>query len=128
MAGSVFDELYADLKKMLAEQNEKDERPTGWRRWVLPGAVVAVSIAVALPSIIRVTGAISGAGGVAKGDADADADAWQTKCRSCGEFFDDEDLEDGQCEDCADEDGDNYCCGIMYENGETVCLNCGDPL
>ena len=27
-----------------------------------------------------------------------------------------------------DSGGDNYCCGILYEDGESTCMSCGEPL
>jgi hypothetical protein len=33
------------------------------------------------------------------------------------------------CEWGADDDsGPKYCCGAIYEDGETVCASCGEPL
>lgn len=37
------------------------------------------------------------------------------------------------CDSCIDEHDigggyPSYCCGIIYEEGETVCASCGDPL
>lgn len=50
-------------------------------------------------------------------------------CQSCGEEVDPEELDDGMCEDCLESSAwSSYCCGQIYENGETTCMSCGDPL
>ena len=51
-------------------------------------------------------------------------------CDSCGDDVDEEDMEEGQCEDCrsAEYTGPKYCCGVMYEDGEDTCMSCGEWL
>ncbi len=53
-------------------------------------------------------------------------------CTSCGEAVEDEadwDDESGMCMACFEgSDGPTYCCGMIYEDGETVCRSCGEPL
>lgn len=50
-------------------------------------------------------------------------------CTSCNEEVDaDEVDEDGECESCAQWDGTTYCCGVMYQEGESTCMSCGEPL
>ncbi|MGI0522138.1 hypothetical protein ABY45_16325 [Microbacterium maritypicum] len=50
-------------------------------------------------------------------------------CRSCGEMVDEDTVDGaGDCEDCSEEEYDKYCCGRIYEDGETTCSSCGDPL
>ena len=34
----------------------------------------------------------------------------------------------GGCEEGSDDGGTNYCCGVMYDEGEIVCASCGEPL
>lgn len=58
-------------------------------------------------------------------------DSGKFTCETCGcEVDDEDDLEDGECEDCAGSEytGDKYCCGMIYEDGEDTCMSCGEPL
>ncbi|MGO4956760.1 hypothetical protein ACTQ49_05725 [Luteococcus sp. Sow4_B9] len=54
-------------------------------------------------------------------------------CAACGDVNDNEDVSD-LCKFCfAEHDGESgigtsYCCGQIYEEGETVCASCGEPL
>lgn len=56
------------------------------------------------------------------------------RCTTCGEVVDAYEVETGMCEDCysdADADdnrGTKYCCGQIYELGESSCASCGDSL
>jgi hypothetical protein len=61
-----------------------------------------------------------------------DGDAESFICDSCGEEVDSATV-DNICDLCNDcyENGDSatkYCCGMIYEEGETTCMSCGDPL
>ena len=51
-------------------------------------------------------------------------------CAGCGESFDAADLDqEGLCEPCFEvSGGPSYCCGMMYEDGESTCVSCGEPL
>lgn len=51
-------------------------------------------------------------------------------CDSCGCDVDEDDMENGQCEECynSDDSGATYCCGAIYEEGEDTCMSCGEPL
>lgn len=49
-------------------------------------------------------------------------------CPSCGDEVDEDSIDDGKCESCRDGVSDTwYCCGQIYEEGETVCRSCGEP-
>ena len=68
-----------------------------------------------------------------KGDC-SDEEGWlsgvKEKCEVCEEEFIPEELyEDGMCSRCAElSGGPKYCCGVIYENDESVCASCGEPL
>lgn len=50
-------------------------------------------------------------------------------CDECDVFFSNKVLLDQH--DCDEEDGGSstsYCCGQIYEEGETTCMSCGEPL
>jgi hypothetical protein len=54
-------------------------------------------------------------------------------CTVCEEEVDEVDWhgEDELCTDCfqnSGDDGDKYCCGAIYEDGEDTCMSCGEPL
>lgn len=51
-------------------------------------------------------------------------------CDTCMNEVPEEELEFGQCNDCASADysGPKYCCGAIYEDGEDTCRSCGEPL
>lgn len=50
-------------------------------------------------------------------------------CDCCGCAIDEDEMDEGQCEDCySDYSGPKYCCGTIYEDGEITCRSCGDPL
>jgi hypothetical protein len=51
-------------------------------------------------------------------------------CDSCGCEVDENDMQEGQCEECygSDYSGAKYCCGAIYEDGEDTCMSCGEPL
>ena len=50
-------------------------------------------------------------------------------CESCGCDVDEEDMQEGQCDECYSEyTGAKYCCGAIYEDGEDTCRSCGEPL
>jgi hypothetical protein len=52
-------------------------------------------------------------------------------CDSCGEEADRSSVDNiwDLCNDCYNAGGGtNYCCGMIYEDGETTCRSCGDPL
>lgn len=51
-------------------------------------------------------------------------------CDSCGCEVDEDDMEEGQCEECYNSEytGPKYCCGAIYEEGEDTCMSCGEPL
>lgn len=50
-------------------------------------------------------------------------------CDSCGCEVDEEDMENGQCEECySNYSGPKYCCGAIYEEGEDTCRSCGEAL
>lgn len=70
-------------------------------------------------------------GGSASPDvAGSDSTVTTLTCDSCGDEVDEEDMQEGQCEDCygSDYSGDKYCCGILYEDGEDTCMSCGESL
>lgn len=51
------------------------------------------------------------------------------KCDSCGCDVDENEMQEGQCEDCySDYSGPKYCCGVIYEAGEDTCKSCGESL
>lgn len=61
---------------------------------------------------------------------DTDTDTL-TRCETCEIVVDDEDdLQDGECEECFDSEyaGPKYCCGGIYEEGQDTCASCGEPL
>jgi len=61
-------------------------------------------------------------------EAVATDDATDT-CDTCGEEYPLDELdESGLCEDCANDDGTRYCCGMMYTDGESWCSSCGEWL
>lgn len=69
---------------------------------------------------------VFGSGGGDGGDADTFI------CDSCGDVVDSATVDNiwDLCNDCY-ENGDSatkYCCGMIYEEGETTCMSCGDPL
>lgn len=50
-------------------------------------------------------------------------------CSSCGEEADPEEMDEGMCEDCQGTGSwPNYCCGMIYEDGESACMSCGEAL
>jgi hypothetical protein len=53
-------------------------------------------------------------------------------CESCGDEVDSSTVDNiwDLCNECYENDdsGTKYCCGMIYEEGETVCASCGDPL
>ena len=69
-------------------------------------------------------------GGSKASDEDSSSSVATTlTCDSCGDDVDDEDMQEGQCEDCySDYSGPTYCCGMIYEEGEDSCVSCGEPL
>lgn len=72
----------------------------------------------------------------------SDSEASTYTCQACGALVEDEPGLEVQwcglngepfCESCYDEyassyGGTKYCCGNIYEEGESVCASCGDPL
>ena len=69
---------------------------------------------------------VFGSGGGDSGDADTFI------CDSCGDEVESATVDNiwDLCNDCY-ENGDSattYCCGMIYEEGETICMSCGDPL
>jgi rRNA maturation endonuclease Nob1 len=70
-------------------------------------------------------------GGSAASDEDISSSPLTTlTCDSCGDDVDEEDMQEGQCEDCYSSDytGAKYCCGMIYEEGEDTCNSCGESL
>lgn len=63
-------------------------------------------------------------------DGDASDEETTLTCDSCGDEVDENDMQEGQCEDCynSDDSGPRYCCGAIYEEGEDTCMSCGEPL
>lgn len=53
-------------------------------------------------------------------------------CAVCEETIEDKvdwDDESGMCLACFEHSGGpRYCCGAIYEDGETTCESCGEPL
>lgn len=53
-------------------------------------------------------------------------------CSSCEEEVEDEadwHDDDQMCNACREVgDAAQYCCGVIYEDGEDTCMSCGDPL
>lgn len=60
-----------------------------------------------------------------------DGDGGTFVCDSCGDEVDSATVDNiwDLGNDCY-ENGDSakYCCGMIYEEGETTCTSCGDPL
>ena len=69
-------------------------------------------------------------GSTASNDGDSSGAATMLTCDSCGCDVDENDMEEGQCEECYNSDysGDKYCCGAIYDDGEDTCRSCGEPL
>ena len=70
-------------------------------------------------------------GGSKGSDSEASSGSVTTlTCDSCGTAVDEEDMEEGQCEDCYNSEytGAKYCCGQIYEEGEDTCMSCGESL
>jgi hypothetical protein len=53
-------------------------------------------------------------------------------CSSCEQEVEDETDwhdDDQMCNACWEVgDAAQYCCGVIYEDGEDTCMSCGDPL
>lgn len=79
----------------------------------------------------KALGALAGIGGGSEaGSSISGDDAETATCPFCGSDKDADDISvDFGCEDCPEPySGPKYCCGGIYEQGETVCASCGDPL
>ncbi|MCB2413066.1 hypothetical protein LGT39_09450 [Demequina sp. TTPB684] len=66
-----------------------------------------------------------------RGDGSTTGDGEAQTCMVCYAELDEDsdDMEEGMCAACAEtEPGAKYCCGAIYEEGETSCQSCGDPL
>lgn len=51
------------------------------------------------------------------------------ECEECMRMVPDEEYYEGLCYDCIeDSQSTKYCCGMIYEEGETECASCGEPL
>jgi hypothetical protein len=65
------------------------------------------------------------------GDSDACAGGTFT-CESCGDEIDSSTVDNiwDLCNDSYEngDSGTKYCCGMIYQEGESVCASCGDPL
>jgi hypothetical protein len=63
-------------------------------------------------------------------DEDASATGTTMICDCCGSEVDENEVENGQCEECNNSEysGTKYCCGAIYEEGEDTCASCGEPL
>lgn len=69
-------------------------------------------------------------GSAVSDDEDTSDAATTLTCDSCGCEVDENDMEEGQCEECYNSEysGAKYCCGAIYEDGEETCRSCGEPL
>jgi hypothetical protein len=69
-------------------------------------------------------------GSAVSDDGDSSGEETTLTCDSCGCEVDENDMEEGQCEECYNSDywGPKYCCGAIYEEGEDTCRSCGEPL
>ncbi|PNH86110.1 hypothetical protein CXZ05_03135 [Arthrobacter sp. AFG20] len=68
-------------------------------------------------------------GSAVSSDGDAGDEETTLTCDSCGGDVDENDMQEGQCEECYnDYSGPTYCCGAIYEEGEDTCMSCGEPL
>ena len=118
---SSIDQVIEMLRQKKAEDAAAGIRQTGWQRWILPVTVTVVTVVALAKPALTVVGAFAGG-------SSSSGDTYESTCVECGETFDEGDLDEGRrCEDCSEIFPD-YCCGVMYENGEEVCGSCGEPL
>lgn len=62
------------------------------------------------------------------GSSEATFEVQTLVCDSCGRDVPEDEMDGDYCHDCLDEVGTAYCCGMIYEDGETTCRSCGEPL
>ena len=79
-----------------------------------------------------ILGRLVGLGGGSNDDGgrgDAGDGGGLEECPFCGADLDEDNdfSPDFGCNECASGFA-TYCCGGIYENGETVCASCGEPL
>nr|BFE42593.1 hypothetical protein GCM10017547_04860 [Pseudarthrobacter oxydans] len=67
---------------------------------------------------------------VSSSDGNTNEEEATLTCDSCGDDVDENEMQEGQCEECYNSDysGPTYCCGAIYEEGEDTCMSCGEPL
>lgn len=62
-------------------------------------------------------------------DAESDDETTMIVCEGCEEEVPEDEAWDGLCQACDEvSGGPSYCCGAIYEMGETTCMSCGEPL
>lgn len=51
------------------------------------------------------------------------------ECQVCAQMVPYDEFYEGSCYDCIDDSQfPKYCCGMIYEEGESSCASCGEPL